>query len=48
MKCVRPVDLRMRCKVLTWQELTTALPRGLLTFLGEKYGIAEVAEHAED
>jgi hypothetical protein len=48
MKCVRPVDLRMRCKVLTWQELATALPRGLLTFLGEKYGIVEVAEHGED
>jgi hypothetical protein len=48
MKCVRPVDLRMRCKVLTWQELATALPRDLLAFLGEKYGIAEVPEHAED
>jgi hypothetical protein len=48
MKCVSAVDLRMRCKVLTWQELATALPRGLLTFLGEKYGIAELAAHAED
>jgi hypothetical protein len=39
MKCVRSVDLRLRCKVLTWQELTTALPRGLRVFLSEKYGI---------
>jgi hypothetical protein len=39
MKCVRPVDLRIRCKVLTWQELTKALPRALRVFLGEKYGI---------
>jgi len=39
LKCVRPVDLRIRCKVLTWQELTKALPRTLRVFLGEKYGI---------
>jgi hypothetical protein len=39
MKCVRPVDLRLRCKVLTWQELARALPRTLSVFLGEKYGI---------
>jgi hypothetical protein len=39
MKCVRPVDLRVRCKALTWQELAKALPRGLREFLGEKYGI---------
>ena len=39
MKCVLPMDLRMRCKVLTWQELAKSLPRGLREFLGEKYGI---------
>jgi hypothetical protein len=39
MKCVCPVDLRMRCKVLTWQELASALPTRLREFLGEKYGI---------
>ena len=39
MKCVRPVDLRLRCKVLTWQELASVLPRSLREFLGEKYGI---------
>lgn len=40
MRCVKPVDLRLRCKVLTWQELSEALPDGLQTFLEEKYGIA--------
>jgi hypothetical protein len=39
MKCACPIDLRMRCKVLTWQELATALPNGLQRFLKEKYGI---------
>ena len=39
MKCVRQVDLRLRCKVLTWQELAKVLPRPLREFLGEKYGI---------
>lgn len=38
MSCVRG-DLRTRCKVLTWQELSTALPRGLRRFLEIKYGI---------
>ena len=47
MKCVRPVDLRLRCKVLTWQELAKALPRGLRVFLSEKYGITDVAERTE-
>jgi hypothetical protein len=39
MKSVRSVDLRIRCKVLTWQELARALPRTLREFLREKYGI---------
>ena len=51
MKCVRSVDLRMRCKVLTWQELARALPRTLIAFLGEKYGIdgcLRIADCAEN
>jgi hypothetical protein len=48
MKCVRPIDLRLRCKVLTWQELATALPRGLRVFLSEKYGITDVADRNEN
>ena len=37
---VRPLELRLRCKVLTWQELAGAAPARLRTFLEEKYGIA--------
>ena len=40
MSCIRIVDLRLRCKVLTWQELAEALPGKLQRFLQEKYGIA--------
>lgn len=40
MSCIRMVDLRLRCKVLTWQELAEALPGKLRRFLQEKYGIA--------
>jgi len=39
MRCVRKVELRTRCKVLTWQELSHALPRRLQRFLTAKYGI---------
>ncbi len=39
LKCVRPVELRTSCVVLTWQELARALPGKLRAFLGEKYGI---------
>ena len=38
-KCVRPVDLRTSCEVLTWQELARVLPGKLQGFLAEKYGI---------
>jgi hypothetical protein len=37
--CVKIADLKTRCKVLTWQELTEALPKKLQLFLGQKYGI---------
>ncbi len=40
MRCVKQMDLRLRCQVLTWQELSQALPERLQEFLGEKYGIA--------
>jgi hypothetical protein len=39
MRCVRLVDLRTRCKVLTWQELAELLPDELQVFLDHKYGI---------
>jgi hypothetical protein len=38
-RAVTPVDLRTRCKVLTWQELSGVLPPGLRKFLQVKYGI---------
>jgi hypothetical protein len=44
MKCVRPIDLRLRCKVLTWQELAKTLPRSLRGFLNRKYGITDMAQ----
>jgi hypothetical protein len=40
MGCITDVTLRTRCKVLTWQELSVALPDGLRKFLDRKYGIA--------
>jgi hypothetical protein len=39
LRCVRPVELRVRCKILTWQELCGALPEPLVEFLDAKYGI---------
>lgn len=41
LRCVRPVTLRIRCKILTWQELCTVLPTPLVEFLDAKYGIVE-------
>jgi len=43
MRCVRPTDLRTRCKVLTWQELAPELPAPLQDFLAHKYGIGASA-----
>lgn len=39
MRAVKVADLRTRCKVLTWQELSEALPPELREFLSDKYGI---------
>jgi hypothetical protein len=39
MKCVSSNHLRIRCKVLTWQELAKAAPPSLQEFLCLKYGI---------
>jgi hypothetical protein len=39
MSCVEDAELRVRCKVLTWQELSLALPASLQRFLSQKYGI---------
>jgi len=39
MRCVIPIELRWRCKMLTWQEVAAAAPQKLQRFLEEKYGI---------
>ncbi len=39
MRAVRLAEVRLRCKVLTWQELSEALPIALREFLDIKYGI---------
>ncbi len=39
MQAVCSYDLRMRCQMLTWQEICAVLPDDLQRWLGEKYGI---------
>ena len=39
MAAVKSAELRVRLKVLTWQELAALLPAGLQEFLDVKYGI---------
>jgi len=43
MRCIRDAEISSRCKVLTWQELDSALPRKLQRFLEAKYGILPAA-----
>jgi hypothetical protein len=42
MSAVKSAEMRVRLKVVTWQELVAALPDGLQAFLDWKYGIAEL------
>jgi hypothetical protein len=39
MMCVKPVELRTRLRIATWQEVAQVAPRKLQTFLAAKYGI---------
>jgi len=39
MRCIKSSDLRTRCKILTWQELSGVLRPDLQKFLDLKYGI---------
>jgi hypothetical protein len=39
MAAVKSAEMRVRCKVLTWQELAALLPEELQEFLDWKYGI---------
>jgi hypothetical protein len=38
-RAIKSAEMRVRCKVLTWQELVPLLPSGLREFLDLKYGI---------
>lgn len=40
MAAVKSAEMRVRLKVVTWQELAAVLPEGLQAFLSWKYGIA--------
>jgi hypothetical protein len=39
MTCVKPVELRTKLRIATWQEIAQAAPQKLQTFLAAKYGI---------
>ncbi|MFZ0816295.1 MAG: hypothetical protein WAM78_12300 [Candidatus Sulfotelmatobacter sp.] len=39
MRCVKPVELRTRLRMSTWQEVADAAPAKLQVFLATKYGI---------
>ena len=39
MAAVKIAEMRVRCKVLTWQELAALVPAELAEFLEVKYGI---------
>lgn len=43
LRCIRPSELRSRCKVLTWQGVVQFLPQRMRKFLGLKYGIVPTA-----
>lgn len=47
MQCVRDYDLRLRCQMLTWQEVCATLPGGLRAWLGAKYGIFAAGEEPQ-
>jgi hypothetical protein len=42
MRCVRPVELRTKLRISTWQELAKAASTTVKDFLAVKYGIEEV------
>lgn len=48
MKCVRPVELRTKLRISTWQEVANATPPTLRAFLAGKYGITGGARHSKE
>jgi hypothetical protein len=47
MRCVRDYDVKLRCQMLTWQEICAVLPQDLRAWLGEKYGIFAPGEEPQ-
>ena len=47
MAAVKTAEMRVRCKVMTWQELAEWLPEGLQEFLDLKYGIVRAGRVAQ-
>jgi hypothetical protein len=45
MKCVKPVELRTRLRIVTWQELAQVASPKLQTFLAAKYGIGTSTDY---
>jgi hypothetical protein len=39
MQCIRNYEVRMRCQMLSWQEIAATLPEALQNWLSEKFGI---------
>jgi hypothetical protein len=39
MKCVKPIELRTKLRISTWQEVALAAPPALRGFLSVKYGL---------
>jgi hypothetical protein len=48
MAAVKSAEMRVRCKVMTWQELAELLPAELQEFLDLKYGIVRPGRTASD
>ncbi len=45
LSAIRRSDRRWRCVLVTWQEISHTLPKGLRGWLGEKYGILPPPRH---
>jgi hypothetical protein len=48
MAAVKTAEMRVRCKVMTWQELAALAPEELQQFLDLKYGIVRAGREATD
>jgi hypothetical protein len=48
MAAVKSAEMRVRCKVLTWQEVAALVPEPLQNFLDLKYGISQSGSAASE